>query len=271
MRDTSTDLVTDPGEPATPHRGGRTAAIVAAAGRGQRLGPGAPKALRTVGGVPLLVHAVRTLVAAPSVDVVVVAAPADSVVEVAGLLDGGLLDDNEVGSGAELHVVAGGSTRQESVAEALAMLADDIDVVLVHDAARALTPVSLVERVVAAVRAGADAVVPALAVTDTVKSVDGDEAVTGTLDRSSLRAAQTPQGFRRSVLVEANLAAAGPAVVGASATDDAGLVERLGRRILVVPGDPEAFKITRPLDLLLAQAILAGRASDADAAAGADS
>ena len=214
MSDASTDPVTDPGEPATPHRGGRTAAIVAAAGRGQRLGPGAPKALRTVGGVPLLVHAVRTLVAAPSVDVVVVAAPADSVVEVAGLLDGGLLDDNEIGSGAELHVVAGGSTRQESVAEALAMLADDIDVVLVHDAARALTPVSLVERVVAAVRAGADAVVPALAVTDTVKSVDGDEVVTGTLDRSSLRAAQTPQGFRRSVLVEANFAAAGPAVVG---------------------------------------------------------
>ncbi|HYN75659.1 MAG TPA: 2-C-methyl-D-erythritol 4-phosphate cytidylyltransferase [Candidatus Limnocylindria bacterium] len=245
--------------------------MVAAAGRGQRLGPGAPKALRTVGGVPLLVHAVRTLVAAPSVDVVVVAAPADSVVEVASLLDRGLLDDNEIGYGAELHVVAGGSTRQESVAEALAMLADDIDVVLVHDAARALTPVSLVERVVAAVRAGADAVVPALAVTNTVKSVDSDEVVTGTLDRSSLRSAQTPQGFRRSVLVEANLAAAAPTAAGAPATDDAGLVERLGRRVLVVPGDPEAFKITRPLDLLLAQAILAGRASDADAAAEAES
>jgi 2-C-methyl-D-erythritol 4-phosphate cytidylyltransferase len=233
---------------------GRTAAIVAAAGRGERLGLGAPKALRTVGGIPLLVHAVRTLVAAPSVDVVVVAAPADAVVEVAGLLDGGLLDDVAVGAGAELHVVAGGATRQESVAEALAMLADDVDVVLVHDAARALTPVSMVERVVAAVRGGADAVVPAIDVADTVKHVDADGHVTGTLERSGLRAVQTPQGFRREVLVEANRAAE-----GASVTDDAGLVERLGLPVLVVAGDPEAFKVTR-------QEILAGRASDADGA-----
>ncbi len=240
---------------------GRTAAIVAAAGRGERLGPGAPKALRTVGGIPLLVHAVRTLVAAPSVDVVVVAAPADAVVEVVALLDGGLLDDVAIGGGAELHVVAGGATRQESVAQALAMLADDVDVVLVHDAARALTPVSLVERVVAAVRAGADAVVPAIEVADTVKHVDVEGHVTGTLDRAGLRAVQTPQGFRRDVLDEATSAAGDEPV-----TDDAGLVERLGRPVVVVDGDPEAFKVTRPLDLLLAQVILAGRASEADAA-----
>ena len=218
-------------QPSDTPQQGRTAAIVAAAGRGERLGPGAPKALRTVGGIPLLVHAVRTLVAAPSVDVVVVAAPADAVVEVAGLLDGGLLDDVAVGAGAEVHVVAGGGTRQESVAEALAMLADDVDVVLVHDAARALTPVSMVERVVAAVRAGADAVVPAIDVADTVKQVDADGHVTGTLDRSALRAVQTPQGFRRDVLVEANRAAE-----GAPVTDDAGLVERLGLTVLVVAG-----------------------------------
>ena len=225
--------------------------IVAAAGRGGRLGPGAPKALRLLAGEPLLVHAVRSLAAARSVDVLVVAAPPDAVSEVRALLADFVPD--RVG----LVVVAGGSSRQDSVRLALAVLPDDVDVVLVHDAARCLVPAALVESVVAAVRAGADAVVPGTPVADTVKRVD-DGRVVETVDRSALRGAQTPQGFSRVVLMAAHQAAeldgAGPA------TDDAGLVVRMGGPVVLVPGSEEAFKVTRPIDLLLAEALLAERA-----------
>ena len=232
----------------------RTAVIVPAAGRGERLGPGAPKALRSLGGVPMLVHAVRALASARAVDLVVVAAPEDGVDDVTALLaEHGLLDSAPGRAGA--LVVAGGDTRQESVARALHLLPDDVDVVLVHDAARPLVPVSLVDAVAAAVRGGADAVVPGLPVSDTIKSVDAADVVSATLDRGALRAVQTPQGFRRATLTEAH-AAADP---DAPATDDAGLVERLGGKVVVVPGDEEAFKVTRPLDLVLAEAVLARR------------
>ncbi len=232
----------------------RTAALVPAAGRGERLGPGAPKALRVLGGAPLLVHAVRTLVHARGVDLVVVAAPADGVEGVRAVLAEHGLDDDGPGRCATL-VVSGGETRQESVARALSVLPDDVDVVLVHDAARPLTPTSLVERVVTAVRSGAGAVVPVVALADTVKRVDRADQVVETVDRSVLRAVQTPQGFRRTVL-EAAHAAADPA---APATDDAGLVEACGGTVVVVPGDEEAFKVTRPLDLVLAETVLARR------------
>lgn len=227
-----------------------TAAIVPAAGRGERLGPGTPKALRDLGGVPMLVHAVTLLSRARSVDRVVVAAPPDQVDRVRQLLAG-----HQVG--AEVAVVPGGSSRQESVRRALRALPPDVDVVLVHDAARPLTPVDLVDAVAAAVRAGAAAVVPALPVTDTVKRVDATGAVAQTLDRAALRAVQTPQGFVRDVLEAAHAAARDDGVV--DVTDDAGLVERVGVPVRVVPGAEEAFKVTRPLDLLLAEAVLEQR------------
>jgi 2-C-methyl-D-erythritol 4-phosphate cytidylyltransferase len=210
--------------------------------------------LRLLGGAPLLVHAVRALASARSVDLVVVAAPEDGVDEVRALLaEHGLIDAAAGRSGTV--VVAGGETRQDSVARALLALPADVDVVLVHDAARPLAPVSLVDTVAAAVHAGADAVVPGLPVSDTIKSVDPDGRVTSTLDRGSLRAVQTPQGFRRPLLTEAH-AAGDP---DAPATDDAGMVEAIGGTVLVVPGDEEAFKVTRPLDLVLAEAVLARR------------
>ena len=224
----------------------RTAAEVPAAGRGERLGPGGPKALRELGGVPILVYAVRALAAARSVDVVVVAAPPDDVAAVVALLA-----DHQVP--AEVCVVAGGATRRESVQLAVASLGDDVDVVLVHDAARPLVPVELVDAVAAAVRAGADAVVPVLPVADTIKQV-ASGVVVATLDRSALRAVQTPQGFRRDVLAEAHRMAE-----TFVATDDAGLVEAVGRRVMTVLGSPEAFKVTTPIDLLLAEAVLAQR------------
>lgn len=223
----------------------RTAAVVPAAGRGERLGGEEPKALRPLGGLPMLVHAVSALAAASSVDLVVVAAPPDHVGRTQAMLVGHH-------AGAELVVVAGGASRSESVRAALAALPGDVGVVLVHDAARPLAPVALVESIAAAVAAGADAVVPGLPVVDTVKQVDGSRVV-ATMDRAALRTVQTPQGFRRDLLVRAHREA------GADATDDAALVERAGGAVTVVEGSEEAFKVTRPLDLLLARAVLADR------------
>lgn len=224
----------------------RTAAIVPAAGRGERLGPGAPKALRTLAGQPMLLHAVRALAAARSIDLVVVAAPEDGVDEARSILAG--LDTE-----AEIVIVSGGETRQDSVARALLALPADVDVVLVHDAARPLVPPDVVDRVSAAVRGGHDAVIPTLGVVDTIKEVDGG-VVVGTLDRSRVHAVQTPQGFARAVLQRAHASSE-----GSDATDDAGLVERMGVVVHTVAGDEEAFKITRPLDLVLAEAILVRR------------
>ncbi|MEU4425480.1 2-C-methyl-D-erythritol 4-phosphate cytidylyltransferase [Actinoplanes sp. NPDC024001] len=219
---------------------GDVAVVVPAAGAGVRLGPGAPKALRLLEGEPLLIHAIRRVAAAPSVRMIVVAAPPADVDAVRSLL----------APVAPVTVVAGGAERQESVAAALAVVPDEVGIVLVHDAARCLAPVSLVERVAAAVRDGADAVIPVLPVVDTIKEVAPDGAVLGTVDRSVLRAVQTPQGFRASTLRAAHAAAAD------SHTDDAGAVEKLGRPVHCVPGSDLALKITRPIDLAVATHLL---------------
>jgi 2-C-methyl-D-erythritol 4-phosphate cytidylyltransferase len=227
----------------------RTAAVIPAAGRGVRLGPGAPKALRTLGGVPILVHAVRAMARARAVQVIVVVAPPEGAAEVRALLDAHGLPEST-----DIRVVPGGELRQDSVRLGLAALPDDVDVVLVHDAARPLVPVETVEAVVDALRAGALAVVPGLPLADTVKSVDPvTGTVTGTPQRALLRAVQTPQGFDRATLAKAH------ATVTEDVTDDAGMVEQLGVPVLVVPGHEEAFKVTRPLDLVLAEAVLARR------------
>ncbi|MBG6101066.1 2-C-methyl-D-erythritol 4-phosphate cytidylyltransferase [Micromonospora vinacea] len=220
---------------------GDVAVLVPAAGAGVRLGPGRPKALRLLAGEPLLVHAVRRLAAAPSVHTIVVAAPAAEVQAVRELL----------APIAPVIVVPGGAERQASVAAALAAVPAGPTIVLVHDAARALTPPELVESVAAAVRGGCDAVIPVLPVVDTIKEVGADEVVLGTVDRSALRAVQTPQGFRRAVLNAAHAAA------GDSLTDDAGLVEKQGVAVSCVPGSEYALKITRPFDLALAEHLLA--------------
>ncbi|UWM50516.1 2-C-methyl-D-erythritol 4-phosphate cytidylyltransferase [Streptomyces carpaticus] len=241
--------------PAAPH----TAVIIPAAGRGVRLGPGIPKALRLLNGVPILVHAVRAMAAARSVATVIVVAPPDGAEGVRALLD-----EHPLPRPVALHVVPGGTTRQESVRLGLAALPADADVVLVHDAARPLVPVDTTEAVAAAVRDGAPAVVPALPVTDTIKQIaaparEGEPVpVTGTPDRALLRAVQTPQGFAPDALLDAHRRLAG---LGGEegATDDAGMVERLGLPVVLVPGHEEAFKVTRPLDLVLAEAVLARR------------
>lgn len=228
---------------------GRTAALVPAAGRGERLGPGTPKALRQLAGVPMFVHAVNALTESRAVDLVIVAVPAASVDEVSALLV-------QQQFSADVSVVAGGDTRPESVARALIGLPADVDVVLVHDAARPLVPPELVSAVVAAVRQGHLAVVPGVAMVDTVKEVDAQSDVTSTPSRATLRAIQTPQGFTREVLQAAHAALDADET---EITDDAGMVERMGVVVHVIPGHEEAFKVTRPIDLILAEAILAKR------------
>lgn len=227
------------------------AAIVPAAGRGERLGPGLPKALRPLGGVPLLVHAVRALTRARLVDLVVVAAPPGGEAEVRALLDTYEVD---------VRLVTGGETRQDSVRAALSALPDDVDLVLVHDAARPLAPSELADEVVNALLSGHQAVVPGLPVADTVKWVE-DGWVVETLRRDGLVTVQTPQGFVRTLLAKAHEAAL---IDGYEATDDAGLVERVGGTVSVVPGADDAFKVTRPGDLQVAEFVLRERIARRD-------
>jgi 2-C-methyl-D-erythritol 4-phosphate cytidylyltransferase len=189
----------------------------------------------------LLFHAVSRLRAAAGMTRIVLAVPAGREGAVAAELDG-----------FDVTVVPGGATRQQSVLAALQCLPAEVDVVLVHDAARPLVPVALVEAVAAAVRNGAPAAVPGLPVTDTVKRVDAAGLVIETPPRERLRAIQTPQGFARDVLERAHRLPE----EGFAATDDAGLVERLGEPVLVVPGHADAFKITHPDDLVRAEALL---------------
>jgi 2-C-methyl-D-erythritol 4-phosphate cytidylyltransferase len=226
---------------------GDVAVLVAAAGAGSRLGSGGPKALRELDGVPLLVHAIRRLALAPSVAHVAVAAPPGDTASVRDLVAA------ELPIHVTLTVVDGGVSRQVSVRSALASVPPEIPLILVHDAARALAPPDLVERVAAAVRAGHSAVIPVLPVVDTIKRVAGDDSVLDTVDRSALRAVQTPQGFRRDVLEAAHEHAAS---VPADVTDDAGLAELLGVRVHCVPGSEAAMKITRPFDLAVAELLL---------------
>jgi 2-C-methyl-D-erythritol 4-phosphate cytidylyltransferase len=240
-------------EEARPHR---TAAVIPAAGKGVRLGPGAPKALRALGGTPILIHAIRAMAASRAVSLVVVVAPSDGAPQVKNLLD-----EHSLPERTDYLVVPGGETRQESVRLGVDALPESITTVLVHDAARPLVPVETVDAVAGAVRDGAPAVVPALPLADTVKQVEprekGEpEPVVATPERAVLRAVQTPQGFDRDTLQRAHRTVAG---VGEGATDCAAMVERLGTPVVVVPGHEEAFKVTRPLDLVLAEAVLARR------------
>ncbi|MHA7650222.1 2-C-methyl-D-erythritol 4-phosphate cytidylyltransferase [Mycobacterium sp. ML4] len=222
---------------------GHVVAVVPAAGSGRRLAAGVPKAFYQLEGQSLVERAVGGLRASGVVDTVVVAVPPDRT------------DQAKLILGHLATVVAGGPTRTESVRLALSAVAESApEFVLVHDAARALTPAPLIVRVVSALRAGHGAVVPGLRLADTVKAVDANGVVLGTPQRAGLRAVQTPQGFATDVLVRA-FDASGHAGSG-DFTDDASLVEYIGGRVQVVDGDPLAFKITTPLDLLLAKAIV---------------
>jgi 2-C-methyl-D-erythritol 4-phosphate cytidylyltransferase len=220
---------------------GEVWAIVVAGGSGTRFGGALPKQFLDLGGLRLIDWAMAH--AAACCDGVVAVLPAAH-------LDAAPSQATRAGTAT---VVAGGPTRSASVRAGLAAVPEAAAVIVVHDAARPLATPALFERVVAAVRAGADGAVPGLPVPDTIKRVDpGSEEVVETLDRPSLRAIQTPQAFSAAVLRRAHAG-------GADATDDAALVEDAGGRVVVVEGDPANLKITGLDDLVRAELLLTRR------------
>ncbi|MFS2280053.1 2-C-methyl-D-erythritol 4-phosphate cytidylyltransferase [Microbacterium sp. OR21] len=220
------------------------AIIIVAAGSGTRLGASEPKAFVELAGRTLLRHALEGVRAAGPMQVIVVAPPGFERLAETELRATASSDDESV------TVVVGGATRQESVAAGLRALEADVRVVLVHDAARALTPSAQITAVAAAVTDAG--VIPALPVVDTLKRVDGDD-ITGPVDRSQLAAAQTPQGFPRAALQEAYARALAS---GEEHTDDAAVFAAAGGAVRRIPGSELAFKITTPADLERARLLL---------------
>ena len=216
-------------------------AILVAAGSGVRLGGEVPKAVRPLAGRPLVSWSVAALAAGGVSEVVVVVGDGLQDVFAEALVDAPI----------PWRLVVGGATRQESVARGIAALPAG-EIVLVHDAARPLVPAEVVRGVVEAVRSGAAAVIPVVPMSDTIRQVADAGSVV--VDRSGLRAVQTPQGFARDVLVTAHVAAAGK-----DYADDAAVCEASGYEVVLVPGSREALKITEPYDLAVAEAIVAGR------------
>jgi 2-C-methyl-D-erythritol 4-phosphate cytidylyltransferase len=218
---------------------GRVAAIIPAAGSGVRLGADIPKAFLELGGLSLLTRSALAMSAVA--DVLIIAAPIDGLDEASAQL-------SQVD--AEIHIVAGGEHRQESVANALRMVPEDVAIVLVHDAARPLVPMKVTQDVVSAVRNGAKAVIPVISLVDTIKRVNNQGVAIETVDRNQLRRVQTPQGFDRATL---DLAYQNPEVV---ATDDAGLMDALGIPVVTVAGDESSLKITTMSDVQHALSLL---------------
>lgn len=217
------------------------AVVVVAAGLGTRLGADKPKAFVNLAEKSLVQHALENISDVAALEQVIIAVPAGHEAQTAEIADAAL-----AGSEVRFDVVVGGDTRQQSIANALAVVDESIEVVLVHDAARALAPAGLFNRVAAEVRRSGLGAVPMMRVVDTIKRVDG-EVVRETVDRNALRAAQTPQGFPRKKLQDAYAAAK------ADYTDDAALAQAHGMQINAVEGDELAFKITTPEDLTNAE------------------
>ncbi len=237
---------------------GRVAAIVPAAGRGRRVGAAVNKLLLPLAGRPVLAHTLAAFQAAPSVDEVILVAGREDLDACRRLLANESFDKVSA-------VVPGGAERQDSVARGLEALGDDVEIVLVHDGARPLVPVDLIEASVREARRRG-AVVAALPVKDTVKLVAPEGAVRETPDRRACFAAQTPQAFRADVL---RRAIAWARAAGFAGTDEASLVEKSGGRVQVIPGREENIKITTPDDFILAEVLLARRAGAANGGRGA--
>jgi len=224
-------------------------AVVPAGGTGKRMGAGTPKQFLMLGGVPIMLHSLRALERAPSVSEVVLVVPKQeqtrALVEVV----------EQYGLKKVKKVVAGGATRQESVHCGLNETGEDVEIVVVHDAVRPFVTAELIEQSIEAARRLGGAIV-AVPMKDTPKQVGPDALIRQTLDRHELWLAQTPQTFRRALLVEAYGKAETDRV---HVTDDAALVERLGHQVGIVPGTWENIKITTSEDLVVAEAILASR------------
>lgn len=228
--------------------------IVVAAGRGHRLGAEQPKAFIDFAGRTLLEHAIDSVIALPHSGQLVLVIPESHAAETLSMVDALV----PPGSPWQVSVVPGGRERHESVRFGLAALADSIRTVLIHDAARPLTPAEVFERVIAEVHRVGHAVIPVIPVTDTIKRIV-DGVVTETVDRATLFAAQTPQGFPRALLeaahqsAQAREAAAPP---NDAPTDDAEVVQRFGGVVSSVAGDQRSHKVTTSHDLRMLTALL---------------
>lgn len=213
----------------------KTAAIIAAAGAGNRLGANLPKALVQLVDKTLIQHAATAL--SPVAQLIIVTAPI------------GFEDEFKKILGEGVTVITGGVLRSDSIRIALSHIPEEYEFVLVHDGARALASTSLAQAILEELKKGEQAVIPVLDLIDTIKEVDNKGYVKNTPDRSTLRAVQTPQGFIRSTLVRAHQASE-------DATDDAALVEAIGVAVKVIPGQERALKITTKADLIRATQIL---------------
>jgi 2-C-methyl-D-erythritol 4-phosphate cytidylyltransferase len=223
--------------------------VVVAAGSGERLGADRPKAFVRLGNRTLVAASLEAFEEHPGIDGVVCVVPEGWEERLSGVVD-------DLAAGKVAAAVAGGASRADSVRRGLELVPEGATFVLVHDAARPLLTTAVIDAVLIGLADGADGVVPALLVTDTVKRVGADGTVVETLRRGDLRAVQTPQGFRADVLRRA-IAAAGPAL--ADATDCASLVERAGGRVVCVDGDAENLKVTSRADLRRAADLLEAR------------
>jgi 2-C-methyl-D-erythritol 4-phosphate cytidylyltransferase len=229
---------------------GEVWAIVVAGGSGSRFGEAVPKQFLELAGLRMIDWSIAA--AAATCEGVIAVLPAAHL-DAAPAGPGGTPTAAGGGRGSGIMTVAGGASRSESVRAGLAAVPAEAEIVVVHDAARPLARTELFERVVAAVRAGADGAVPGVAVPDTIKRVDPSGGrVVETLDRTALRAIQTPQAFSAPVLRRAHAG-------GGDATDDAALVEALGATVVVVDGDPANLKVTGPDDLVRAEILLTRR------------
>ncbi|AIC47194.1 2-C-methyl-D-erythritol 4-phosphate cytidylyltransferase [Rhodoluna lacicola] len=217
------------------------AVVVVAAGLGTRLGADKPKAFVTLAEKTLIEHALENVAEVPALEQVIVAVPAGHEAQTVEIIELAL-----AGKNVRFDVVVGGQTRQQSIANALGVIDPEIEVVLVHDAARALAPASLFTRVASEVRRTGLGVVPVMKIADTVKRVDAN-VVRETVDREALRVAQTPQGFVAKELLKAY------AATTAEHTDDASLVQAHGMQVNAIEGDERAFKITTADDLTAAE------------------
>lgn len=230
--------------------GRETAAIVVAAGKGERFGKG-DKVLLPLAGQPVLAHVLDAIERAESVKTVVIVTGSPRLREIEVMIQSGRWPKAR-------DVVIGGGRRQDSVAAGLRRLPSTTDLVLIHDGARPLVTPDLLDRCAAA--AGPDAVIAATPVTDTLKRVSPDGRILETVPREALWAAQTPQVYPRDRLVTAMHH---PAFRDQTHTDEAALFEALGWPVTVIPGDPNNIKITWPGDLVRAEAILAQIKSEA--------
>jgi len=233
----------------TKFSGHKTAAIIPSGGMGRRMGGHIPKQYLLLAGLPVLVHTLRPFQASPAIDEIILAVPGEDVEKV---------KENIVeryGVSKVKRVVAGGKERQDSISNALAWIADETEIIVIHDGVRPLVTTDLIEIVVG--RAGeVGAVAVGSDIRDTVKRVDKAGKIEETVPRDGLWRTQTPQAFKREIIVAAYRAAYEAGFYG---TDDASLVEKAGIPVWLIPGDRENLKVTTKEDMMLCEMILRGR------------